>query len=106
MRRVTSFPTRERGLKRLGKIFLPDCGRSFPTRERGLKLYLKYRDRCVTIVVPYAGTWIETNVGFPIVACGGVVPYAGTWIETFVKGTLCPTATVSFPTRERGLKLY
>ena len=33
-------------------------------------------------VVPYAGTWIETNLQGNLNVLVGVVPYAGTWIET------------------------
>ena len=35
-----------------------------------------------------------------------VVPYAGTWIETILTPLISVSGTVSFPTRERGLKLY
>ena len=33
-------------------------------------------------VVPYIGTWIETNLGLSDEILKGVVPYIGTWIET------------------------
>ena len=36
------------------------------------------------IVVPYIGTWIETNKARTILNKEKVVPYIGTWIETFV----------------------
>ena len=55
-------------------------------------------------VVPYAGTWIETGISRALDQLKHVVPYAGTWIETWSAppvGMQC----LSFPTRERGLKL-
>ena len=36
----------------------------------------------VRIVVPYIGTWIETNGGTVLQTANIVVPYIGTWIET------------------------
>ncbi len=33
-------------------------------------------------VVPYIGTWIETNMSIEFNAGLQVVPYIGTWIET------------------------
>ena len=36
----------------------------------------------VDSVVPYIGTWIETNQICLSVRCLPVVPYIGTWIET------------------------
>ena len=33
-------------------------------------------------VVPYIGTWIETNLALARAAFIFVVPYIGTWIET------------------------
>ena len=35
----------------------------------------------------------------------GVVPLAGTWIETEITGGATSKDTLSFPLRERGLKL-
>ena len=77
-----SFPSRERGLK------LPSCSltvtevMSFPSRERGLKHELFCISCNVIVVVPFAGTWIETvNVTY-----------------------LVQLNNMSFPSRERGLK--
>ena len=36
------------------------------------------------IVVPYIGTWIETQGSFKAYWGDNVVPYIGTWIETNV----------------------
>ena len=33
-------------------------------------------------VVPYIGTWIETNLTIDLKQLTYVVPYIGTWIET------------------------
>ena len=56
------------------------------------------------IVVPHAGTWIEMKVIAQENILVVVVPHAGTWIEI---GKTCPefVRQMSFPTRERGLKL-
>ena len=57
------------------------------------------------MVVPHAGTWIEILLSRSITIQGfHVVPHAGTWIEigNIIYGNL---HGVSFPTRERGLKL-
>ena len=55
---------------------------SFPLRERGLKLLEWAATPTYSLVVPLAGTWIETEriPGDP--ARYIVVPLAGTWIET------------------------
>ena len=43
-------------------------------------------------VVPLAGTWIETHENAIITSGGVVVPLAGTWIETSTySGTISPT---------------
>ena len=56
---------------------------SFPLRERGLKHHLHIRRRSLALVVPLAGTWIETTVDWEyVVNVDVVVPLAGTWIET------------------------
>ena len=34
------------------------------------------------LVVPYIGTWIETNIKSGNIDPNDVVPYIGTWIET------------------------
>ena len=56
---------------------------SFPVRERGLK-----RNEVISVfdqkfVVPRAGTWIETAVFLIDPSDRYVVPRAGTWIETY-----------------------
>ena len=38
-------------------------------------------------VVPYIGTWIETEKGRQTATPTRVVPYIGTWIETRLKGS-------------------
>ena len=50
-------------------------------------------------VVPYAGTWIETNEGKEIsLNPGDVVPYAGTWIETTPLAKTVPAVLIKpFP---------
>ena len=55
------------------------------------------------IVVPLAGTWIETPVALSVLPVSGVVPLAGTWIET-PNCTEYSLTLSSFPLRERGLK--
>ena len=37
-----------------------------------------------TPVVPYIGTWIETDNAIKMSGLEVVVPYIGTWIETFL----------------------
>ena len=98
-----SFPTRERGLKSLWRINIPENSMSFPTRERGLKSKKKFRNMCTYYVVPHAGTWIEIIVDSALSILDAVVPHAGTWIEIMAKRRKI-TDTRSFPTRERGLK--
>ena len=39
-------------------------------------------------VVPYIGTWIETNLDIIWGTYDKVVPYIGTWIETNLAHTL------------------
>ena len=55
---------------------------SFPSRERGLKQDLERREQFFSIVVPLAGTWIETQIINIFLTFSIVVPLAGTWIET------------------------
>ena len=56
------------------------------------------------MVVPLAGTWIETvRIHFQHLHII-VVPLAGTWIETVIFARNASDC-VSFPLRERGLKL-
>ena len=61
---------------------------SFPVRERGLKQILLIAVDQRDIVVPRAGTWIETLRGLPAVPFLRVVPRAGTWIETISECSL------------------
>ena len=74
-------------------------------RERGLKLLMHLRKRKNPIlVVPRAGTWIETYHHLIRKCLTFVVPRAGTWIETCIIKFFC-RSFLSFPVRERGLKL-
>ena len=120
-----SFPTRERGLKYRGCFQGVHEVRSFPTRERGLKLLRFHILVKKRIVVPHAGTWIEIEIDGLCESTCAVVPHAGTWIEISSFSLFSPISTVvphagtwieissnhippfsslSFPTRERGLK--
>ena len=56
---VSSFPSRERGLKYQGERVMTAQEKSFPSRERGLKYGDPEIRRITIIVVPFAGTWIE-----------------------------------------------
>ena len=56
-------------------------------------------------VVPHAGTWIEILVASEHGQTACVVPHAGTWIEIPDEKSISEIFT-SFPTRERGLKLF
>ena len=79
---------------------------SFPTRERGLKHRVCLRRCSVILVVPYAGTWIETDCGL---RCFSVAVLSFPTRERGLKhrkvGGFYTALTSSFPTRERGLKL-
>ena len=55
-------------------------------------------------VVPLAGTWIEINVPYLLFNTAVVVPLAGTWIE-ILNPEVSSSIILSFPLRERGLKL-
>ena len=57
---------------------------SFPLRERGLRLTLTIKQPVHCVVVPLAGTWIETFTSVLPRQAHEVVPLAGTWIETEV----------------------
>ena len=41
-----------------------------------------------TPVVPYIGTWIETDNAIKMSGLEVVVPYIGTWIETISEGVI------------------
>ena len=43
----------------------------------------EHRHQCRSqVVVPYIGTWIETSTNSETLSADEVVPYIGTWIET------------------------
>ena len=65
---------------------------------------LRISSSCV--VVPLAGTWIETSPQKEEQEGNNVVPLAGTWIETSFLVYSPSSSTPSFPSRERGLKLF
>ena len=56
-----SFPVRERGLKLSHATCQDDWSWSFPVRERGLKPLREWTYCQHELVVPRAGTWIETQ---------------------------------------------
>ena len=56
--------------------------RSFPVRERGLKLDQSPCGFALPLVVPRAGTWIETSRIPPSYSADPVVPLVETCIET------------------------
>ena len=55
-----SFPSRERGLKPGHNQMIRAITLSFPSRERGLKHVIYPNVEVGKVVVPLAGTWIET----------------------------------------------
>ncbi len=62
-------------------------GASLPSRERGLKYIGKGDKSHEELVAPFAGAWIEIfayNVGNIDQL---VAPFAGAWIEIMMKGT-------------------
>ena len=77
-----SFPVRERGLKQSYMRALNTPEWSFPVRERGLKHKHQVDLTLAILVVPRAGTWIETPLFAQSDHPRSVVPRAGTWIET------------------------
>ena len=79
---------------------------SFPLRERGLKPGFIESRYQTSVVVPLAGTWIETCQIRYFVQSDLVVPLAGTWIETRKYCVIEPESGKSFPLRERGLKPF
>ena len=100
---TSSFPSRERGLKRpVLSVYWTDTG-SFPSRERGLKLCDLRLSVRVLRSFPSRERGLKLSIPVHPIAVGVVVPLAGTWIET-----CCATdqriSTRSFPSRERGLK--
>ena len=97
---------RERGLKLVLHPCSCNCVQSFPVRERGLKQLILCDLDSAHIVVPRAGTWIETQLIGLSVRFYIVVPRAGTWIETVKPAGSGRLNNASFPVRERGLKPY
>ena len=100
---AASFPLRERGLKQAFiaphlslDIVVPLAGTWIETNETVIKFFSVF-------VVPLAGTWIETTAAAGAIGAAAVVPLAGTWIETPEPAGRMP-ACPSFPLRERGLK--
>ena len=67
---------------------------SFPVRERGLKQIYVERNVSRQIVVPRAGTWIETQTGSKKKEILWVVPRAGTWIETDIRSLFVASSEV------------
>ena len=62
---------------------------SFPTRERGLKFMAVLADQDPGKVVPHAGTWIEMSQYTLRTPASTVVPHAGTWIEICPRPDCC-----------------
>ena len=84
-------------------VFIEFGRLSYLIQVRGLKP----ASRCSKIqheeVVPYIGTWIETNILSFMIANIPVVPYIGTWIETKSCGIKI-TMSQSYLIQVRGLK--
>ena len=78
---------------------------SFPTRERGLKSGWAAARGGRSLVVPHEGTWIEIPLLLLNPVSLWVVPHEGTWIEIVLVPPY-PNFKLSFPTRERGLKSW
>ena len=84
--KISSLPSRERGLKFFRSIRNLIRFQSLPSRERGLKFNVDGTEVLRWIVAPFAGAWIEINRRkirnvLPVVA-----PFAGAWIEIFCEG--------------------
>ena len=101
--RISSFPSRERGLKPTMLVSDPATAMSFPSRERGLKLPSVTSPCIILLSFPSRERGLKLWQAIQYPALILVVPLAGTWIETFddAKDTQIIT---SFPSRERGLK--
>jgi len=52
------------------------------------------------------GTWIEIGNTWKECLANGVVPFVGTWIEIVLSLEKLSAADASFPSWERGLKLF
>ena len=79
---LKSFPTRERGLKHLPLCLKSSPGESFPTRERGLKLQATSAAIAAMLSFPTRERGLKHKTSLKGVDDYLVVPYAGTWIET------------------------
>ena len=74
-----------------------------PLAGTWIEIRNRYQELKAFCVVPLAGTWIEIQNIRSSVKLIIVVPLAGTWIE-IREVVLMANATMSFPSRERGLK--
>ena len=63
-----------------------------------------YEIEHVSEVAPFVGAWIETVVSLSLVLMCHVAPFVGAWIETCVVVIQGPSAILSLPSWERGLK--
>ena len=79
---------------------------SRPTRARGLKPHVSVYQAGRLGVAPHAGAWIETAVIGQDLIQAVVAPHAGAWIETDAMGIIAGALTTSRPTRARGLKRH
>ena len=77
---------------------------SFPLRERGLKPHILVCDSHRELVVPLAGTWIETEVIKTEEVSEESFPLRERGLKLFLLRNIYKAQT-SFPLRERGLKL-
>ncbi len=82
----TSFPTRERGLKFTGPIYVTKRNVVVPHAGTWIEILLTPGRFHPCYVVPHAGTWIEISNIKLIAISMLVVPHAGTWIEIGVTG--------------------
>ena len=70
---------------------------SHPMWVRGLKQVVLFLEKCLILVAPYVGAWIETDAEYQMrMENLKVAPYVGAWIETrrrgrtFAKGRVAP----------------
>ena len=70
---------------------------------RGLKLDMGLGKTVSTLVAPYVGAWIETQIFSGALWPGSVAPYVGAWIETTEYGATYAW-NLSHPMWVRGLK--
>ena len=77
---------------------------SLPSRERGLKSACRATVRSGGGVAPFTGAWIEMGSRAVAKAKPAVAPFTGAWIEISPCWT-APQPCWSLPSRERGLKL-